>query len=150
VGERVRLQGGGLAGSVEGVVTSLGLLYTTLASRDGPVMVPNSILLGSAAVPMTEPTDVELRARLRPSVTPEMVERLLRETITTPMRGAPRVTLEEVDGDALVVRIGATPERPSDGPRLASDLLAAVTSRLVNRSQEMNEHGDRDPAPHGS
>ena len=31
VGERVRLQAGGVGGSVEGIVSSLGLLYTTLA-----------------------------------------------------------------------------------------------------------------------
>ena len=34
VGERVRLQGGGLAGQIEGVVSSLGLLYTTFAQGD--------------------------------------------------------------------------------------------------------------------
>ena len=70
VGERVRLQGGGLAGSIEGVVSALGLLYTTFASRDGPIMVPNAVVLSVAVVPLTEPTDVELRARLRPNVTP--------------------------------------------------------------------------------
>ena len=142
VGERVRLQGGGLAGSIEGVVSALGLLYTTFASRDGPIMVPNAVVLSVAVVPLTEPTDVELRARLRPSVTPESVERMLRETITTPMRGGPRVTLEEVDGDSLVVRIAATPATPADGPRLASEVLAAVTSRMATRSEEMVANGN--------
>ena len=140
VGEPVRLQGGGLAGSVEGVVTTLGLLYTTLVSRDGPIMVPNAILLAAAVVPLTEPSAVELRARLRPDVTPEEVERQLRERIATPMRGAPRVTLEELDGDALVVRISATPVHPSHGPRLASELLATVTAEMITRS---GDHGDR-------
>jgi small conductance mechanosensitive channel len=143
VGERVRLQGGGLAGSIEGIVSSLGLLYTTFASRDGPIMVPNAVVLAVAVVPLTEPTAVELRARLRPSVTPEDVEKTLVAEISTPMRGAPRVTLEEVDGDALVVRISATPARPSDGPRLASELLGAVTARMVDRSEEANARGDR-------
>lgn len=59
--------------------------------------------------------------------------------IGTQMRGAPKVTLEEVDGDALVVRIAATPARPADGSRLASELLSAVTSRMIAR-------GDDDPA----
>ena len=139
VGERVRLQGGGLAGSVEGNVSTLGLLYTTLASRDGPILVPNAVVLSVAVVPLTEPTAVELRARLRPSVSPEDVERMLRETVRTPMREAPRVTLEEVDGDALVVRISATPGRPSDGPRLASEVLSAVTSQMVNRYEESKD-----------
>ena len=147
VGERVRLQGGGLAGSVEGVVSTLGLLYTTLASREGPLMVPNAVVLSVAVVPLTEPTGVELRARLRPNVTPEDVERALRERIDTPMRGGPRVTLEEVDGDSLVVRIAATPEHPVDGPRLASEVLGAVTSQMVNRNdQEMGSREDREPA----
>jgi small conductance mechanosensitive channel len=124
-------------------VSSLGLLYTTFASRDGPIMVPNAVVLAVAVVPLTEPTAVELRARLRPSVTPEDVEKTLVAEISTPMRGAPRVTLEEVDGDALVVRISATPARPSDGPRLASELLGAVTARMVDRSEEANARGDR-------
>ena len=36
VGERVRLQAGAVGGSTEGVVSSLGLLYTTLARGRGP------------------------------------------------------------------------------------------------------------------
>jgi small conductance mechanosensitive channel len=148
VGERVRLQGGGLAGSIEGVVSALGLLYTTFASRDGPIMVPNAVVLSVAVVPLTEPTDVELRARLRPNVTPEAVERMLRETITTPMRGGPRVTLEEVDGDSLVVRIAATPATPADGPRLAGEVLSAVTSRMATRSEELVAHGNDESAAH--
>ena len=43
------------------------------------------------------------------------------------MRGPPSVTLEEVDGDDIVVRVRAAPERPGDGPQLASEVLAAVT-----------------------
>jgi hypothetical protein len=113
VGERVQLQGGPLAGTVEGVVSSLGLLYTTLARGDDAIMVPNSV--------------VELRARLRPGITPIDVDHVLRDSVQTPMRGPPSVTLEEVDGDDIVVRVRAAPERPSDGPRLASEVLAAVT-----------------------
>jgi small-conductance mechanosensitive channel len=129
VGERVRLQGGGLAGSVEGAVSSLGLLYTTLASREGPLMVPNAIVLSVAVVPLTEPSDVTLRARLRPGVTPADVERLLQERITTPLRGKPRITLEELDADSVVVSLAATPQRPTDGPRLASEVLSIVGSQ---------------------
>ena len=54
------------------------------------------------------------------------VEQRLRETITIPIRGAPRVTLEEVDGEEVVVRIAATPEDPRDGPRLAGAVLATA------------------------
>jgi small conductance mechanosensitive channel len=50
VGDRVRLQGGPLAGQVEGIVSSLGLLYTTFATEEGPMMVPNSVVLNVAII----------------------------------------------------------------------------------------------------
>jgi small conductance mechanosensitive channel len=129
VGERVRLQGGGIAGQIEGVVSSLGLLYTTFAQGDDHVMVPNSVVLNVAIVPLREPDSVDLRARLNADVTPLEVQELLEETIQTPVRDRPHITLEEIDGDEVVLRISATPERPSDGPKLASEVLEAVASQ---------------------
>jgi small conductance mechanosensitive channel len=126
VGERVRLQGGGLAGTVEGVVSSLGLLYTTLASGDDAIMVPNSVVLNVAIVPLREPDGIDLRARLRPGLTPLDMQEMLQRQIETPMRDTPRIALEELDGDEVVVRITATPEHPTDGPRLASEVLEVV------------------------
>jgi small conductance mechanosensitive channel len=134
VGERVRLQGGPLAGTLEGVVSSLGLFYTTFASGADPIMVPNSVVLAVAVVPLREPAGVDLRARLRPGVTPMDVEERLREAIAIPIRGAPRVTLEEVDGDEVVVRIAATPENPTDGPRLAAAVLATAAGLARDES----------------
>ena len=131
VGERVRLQGGGLAGTVEGVVSSLGLLYTTLASGDDSIMVPNSVVLNVAIVPLREPDGIDLRARLRPGLTPLDVQELLQNEIETPMRDVPRIALEELDGDEVVVRISATPERPTDGPQLASEMLEVVGAQTV-------------------
>ena len=131
VGERVKLQGGGLAGTVEGVVSSLGLLYTTLASGDDSIMVPNSVVLNVAIVPLREPDGIDLRARLRPGLTPLDVQELLQSEIETPMREIPRITLEELDGDEVVVRISATPERPADGPRLASEVLEVVGAQTA-------------------
>jgi small conductance mechanosensitive channel len=129
VGERVKLQGGGLAGTVEGVVSSLGLLYTTLASGDDAIMVPNSVVLNVAIVPLREPEGVDLRARLRAGLTPLDVQQMLQRAIDTPMRDAPRIALEELDGDDVVVRITAVPEHPSDGPKLASEVLDAVVAQ---------------------
>jgi small-conductance mechanosensitive channel len=126
VGERVRLQGGGIAGQIEGIVSSLGLLYTTFAQGDDQVMIPNSVVLNVAIVPLREPDAVDLRARLASGVTPLEVQQLLDESIETPIRERPQIVLEEIDGDEVVVRISATPERPSDGPRLASEVLEAV------------------------
>jgi small-conductance mechanosensitive channel len=126
VGERVRMQGGPLAGSIEGVVSALGLMYTTLASGEDAMLVPNSVILNVAVVPLREPSGVELRARLRPGLTPRDVQDHVEDTVTTPLRGAPRVTLEEVDGDEVVVRVAATPEDPADGSQLAVEVLKAI------------------------
>jgi len=126
VGDRVRLQGGQIGGQIEGVVSSLGLLYTTFASGEDSIMVPNSAVLGVAVVPLREPEGVDLRARLPADVAPSEVQALLQENVRTPMRDVPRILLEELDGDDVVVRIQATPEKAIDGPKLAAEVLAAV------------------------
>src|SRR5829696_3045226 len=87
VGERVRLQAGGLAGETEGVVSSLGLLYTTLARGEDRIMVPNSVVLGAAVVPLREPQALDVRVKLRRGMKPSDVQRLLRETVTVALRG---------------------------------------------------------------
>jgi small-conductance mechanosensitive channel len=48
VGDRVRLQGGPLAGQIEGIASSLGLLYTTFTTDEGSILVPNSVVLNVA------------------------------------------------------------------------------------------------------
>lgn len=48
VGDRVRLQGGPLAGQIEGIASSLGLLYATFATDEGSILVPNSVVLNVA------------------------------------------------------------------------------------------------------
>src|SRR6478752_2516656 len=123
VGERVRLQGGPLAGQVEGTVSSLGLLYTTFATGDDSIMVPNSVVLNVAILPLREPEAVNLRARLRAGMSPGDLQEILEKSLQTPLRDAPRITLEELDGDEVVVRIAATPLVASQGRQLASELL---------------------------
>jgi small-conductance mechanosensitive channel len=125
VGDRVRLQGGPIGGQMEGIVSSLGLLYTTFASGEDRMLVPNSVVLSIAIMPLSEPDSVNLRARLEPGVRPTHVQGLLEEQITVPTRSSPHIVLEEVDGDEVVVRIEASPQVPSDGPRLADEILAA-------------------------
>jgi small conductance mechanosensitive channel len=131
VGERVRLQGGGLAGTLEGTVSSLGLLYTTLFSGEDPIMVPNSIVISSAVVPLREPGGIDLRARLRPGVTPVEVQELLQERVETPVRDSFRISLEELYGDGVVIRIAATPLRSSDGAKLATEVVEAIAPETV-------------------
>ena len=126
VGDRVRLQAGGLAGQIEGVVDSLGLLYTTLEQERDSIMVPNNVVLTAAIVPLRDPAAVDLRARLRPDVRPSDLQALLEESVQTPTRSEPHISLEEVDRDEVIVRIAATPLSESDGPQLADEVLAAI------------------------
>ena len=126
VGDRVRLQAGGVAGQLEGVVTSVGLLYTIFAQGEDSMMVPNSVVLSAAVVPLREPAGVDLRARLRPDVLPSDVQALLRSHVRTPTRDVPNIALEEIDAEEVVLRISATPENESDGPRLADEILSAI------------------------
>jgi small conductance mechanosensitive channel len=127
VGERVRLQGGPLAGQIEGTVSSLGLLYTTFATGEDSIMVPNSVVLNVAVLPLREPEAVNLRARLRAGMTPGDLQEILERSLQTPLRDAPRITLEELDGEEVVVLIAATPRVASQGRLLASELLSVVS-----------------------
>ncbi len=126
VGERVRLVGGALAGHQEGIVSSLGLFYTTLVSGADRILVPNSMLLNLAIVPLREPERVELRARFKADTTPSEVQEMLSRAVSVPTRYAPHIALEELDHDEVVVKIVATPMNPADGARLAGEILNAV------------------------
>ena len=89
-------------------------------------MVPNNVVLTAAIVPLREPASVDLRARLRPDVRPSDLQALLEESVRTPVRAEPHISLEEVDRDEVIVRIAATPVSESDGPKLADEVLAAI------------------------
>jgi small conductance mechanosensitive channel len=128
VGERVRLQAGAVGGSVEGIVSSLGLLYTTLARGEDRILIPNNVVLAAAVVPLREPDSVDVKVRLKSGVRPSQVQAILDDQIGTPTRSPAAVLLEEVDGDELVVRVQATPERATDGARLADEIIAALSS----------------------
>jgi small conductance mechanosensitive channel len=145
VGDRVRLQAGGLAGQIEGVVASLGLLYTTFGRDGDSVMVPNNVVLTAAIVPLREPAAVDLRARLRPDVRPSDLQALLEENVQTPVRSEPHIALEEVDRDEVIVRIAATPVKEADGPQLADEVLAAIGA--VTRLDEDGDEPAVDRAP---
>jgi small-conductance mechanosensitive channel len=126
VGERVRLVGGALAGSLEGTVSSLGLFYTTLSQGADRLMVPNNVLLSLVVVPLREPDKVDVRARFPRDASPRQVEQRLLRAITVPTRYRPSVSLEEVDEDGVVLRVNATPLRPEDGSQLADEVLEAL------------------------
>jgi small conductance mechanosensitive channel len=126
VGERVRLTGGATAGSIEGIVGSLGLFYTTVIEGQNRTMIPNSVVLQLAISPLREPERVELRARFDAGVTPAEVQQMLERAITVDTRRRPDVTLEELDREEVIVRISATPQHPADGAQLAAEVIDAV------------------------
>jgi small-conductance mechanosensitive channel len=132
VGDRIRLHSGATAGRIEGTVAGLGLLYTILRRGGGdPIMVPNSVVLGSAVEPLHEPAKVDLLARFPREVKPSAVQEIIQQRITVPTVDRPHIELEEVDGDEMLVRIEATPKTDTDGPKLADEVLAAVAQTRV-------------------
>jgi small conductance mechanosensitive channel len=126
VGERIRLQGGPVGGEAEGVVGQLGLFYTTLVSGADRIMVPNGVVLQSAVTPLREPERVELRARFDAGTSPREVQQMLEERISVPLRYPPHIAVEELDRDDVVVKIVSTPLNPSDGAKLAEEVLTGV------------------------
>ena len=126
VGERVRLVGGVLAGSLEGTVASLGLFYTTLTQGADRLLVPNNVLLNLVVVPLREPDRVDVKARFPADASPRGIEERLLGAITVPTRYRPNVSLEEIDGDGVVLRVNATPLRSEDGSQLAEEVLEAL------------------------
>jgi small conductance mechanosensitive channel len=128
VGERIRLQAGAVGGSVEGIVSSLGLLYTTLARGEDRILVPNNVVLSAAIVPLKEPDSVDVKVRLNSGIRPSHVQALLDDQVQTPTRSKATVLLEEIDGEDLVVRVQATPERALDGAKLADEVIATLAS----------------------
>lgn len=126
VGERVRLVGGALAGSLEGTVSSLGLFYATLVQGADRLQVPNSVLINLVVVPLREPPKVDFRARFSLEASPRRIEEQLLAAIRVPTRYPPNVSLEEVDEESVVLRVSATPLRPDDGSQLAEEVLTAL------------------------
>lgn len=126
LGERVRLQAGAVGGSIEGVVSSLGLLYTTLARGDDRIMIPNNVVLAAAVVPLREPDAVDVKVRLGSGVKPSHVQAILDQNIETTTRNPPSVLLEEIDGDDVIVRVQATPDHREDGAQLADEIISAL------------------------
>lgn len=126
VGERVRLTGGPMAGSVEGTVSSLGLFYISILKGQDRMMIPNSIILNLAVEPLREPDSIDLRARFDSHTGPAMVQDMLRQAITVPTLRPPRIELEEVDRDEVVLRISATPVDPADGAKLAEQVVSVT------------------------
>ncbi len=146
VGERVKLIGGAYAGTVEGIVGSFGLFYTTLISGADRMMVPNNMLLTSVVTPLREPERVELRARFGDSTSPRQVQDVLEDVIDVPLRYPPHIAVEELDREEVIARIVATPVNPADGGKLAEEVLAGVRRANGSDAHDRNGNGSKTPA----
>ena len=137
VADRVRVQGMGI--NTEGTVASLGLFYTTLLDGSDRILIPNSVLMSIAVIPLHEPEPVRVTANFEsPHVTPASLQAALEERITVDLIRRPEVTLEEIETDGVKrFAITASPERRHDGAALAADVLEAVTA--------YGGEGDTDP-----
>ena len=124
VGDRVRFAGFGM--DVEGTVAAHGLLYVTMHDGDDLVLVPNNTALTMSVRPIREPAAVDMLARLAPDVDPEEIQERLGDCLSVETRDAPHVSLEEYDGDEVVVRIKAVPRDSGQGAALAREVLHAV------------------------
>jgi small conductance mechanosensitive channel len=126
VGDRVRLSGGQVTGTIEGTISTLGLFYTGIARHGERVMIPNSVVLGATVVPLHEPEGIDIKARFDSHVSPSRIQDMLDHAITVPTLRRPSIWLEEIDRNEVVVRISAAPADPDDGPKLAEEILSVT------------------------
>ncbi len=147
VGERVRFQAGAVGGQIEGIVSSLGLLYTTLAQGEDRIMVPNNVVLSAVVVPIREPESVDVKVRLGRGIRVSQVQDILDDSVKTPTRRKAQVLLEQLDGDDVVVRVQATPDRADDGARLADEIIDALASVTGEHPVVVNDGGEDGAEP---
>ena len=145
VGERIRLQAGAIGGIHEGVVSSLGLMYTTLARGADRIMIPNVQVLAAVVVPIVEPSAVDVRVRLSAGIRPSQVQQILDENIRTATRSRATVLLEEIDADDVVIRVQATPEHADEGAQLADEIISALAS-VTGEHEVVDSEDDGTPA----
>jgi len=141
VGDRVRLSGGQISGTIEGTISALGLFYTAIARHGERVMIPNSVVLGATVIPLHEPEGIDIKARFDSHVSPSRIQEMLEHAITVPTLRQPAIWLEEIDRNEVVVRISAAPVDPDDGPRLADEILS-VTRGSFEMPLPETEPGD--------
>lgn len=138
IGERVRFQGGNLAGQLEGTVVSLGLMYLEMTDGPNRVMVPNAAALACAVTPLRDVDAVDFEAKLRAGAKPSEVQQLLDTHVTVDTRGKPHIDLRSIHDDEVIVRITATPADPDEGWLLADQVIAAIDG--VTREALTAEH----------
>jgi small-conductance mechanosensitive channel len=130
IGDPVRVQRSTI-GPIEGVVSSIGLLYTRIHQGLETVVVPNNLLITAAIVPLRQAQPIELRARLTHDVKPSDMQRLIQSEVSTPTGQGPEVNLEEIDAEQVTISIRATPVWTRDRQKLSEEILSAVSDLAV-------------------
>ena len=92
-------------------------------------MVPNSVLLQLAVEPLREPERVDLRARFDAGVSPARIQQRLEQAITVPFAIRPTSRWRRSTATTSCCGSSATPERPSDGAKLAEEILSIARGR---------------------
>ncbi len=141
LGERVRLYAGAI-GQQEGTVSSLGLLYTTLTRGANRIMIPNTLVLAAVVVPIREPPPVDVRVKLQPGVRPSQAQAILDSQLRSETLGLPKVVLEEIDGDAVYIRVQATPEDGDESARLADEIIQVLAAVTGDHPVVQDAHAD--------
>jgi small conductance mechanosensitive channel len=126
IGDPVRVQRSTI-GPVEGVVSSIGLLYTQINQDLETIVIPNNLLITAAIVPLKQTQAVELRARLTHEVKPSEIQDQIQSEVSTPTGQGPEINLEEIDADQITIFIRATPVRARDRQKLSEEILSAVS-----------------------
>ena len=99
--------------------------------------MPNNVVLSAVVVPLREPEAINVRVHLNTGVRLAQAQEVLAANVTTPTSRQPRLLLEEVDGESVIVRVQATPEHHADGARLADEIIAALTEVTGQHAVEL-------------
>ena len=118
VGERVRLQAGAVGGTDRRRSSARSACSTRRwrRARTGS-WCPTTSCCRPSWSRSGSPTPVDVKVRLAPGSARARSRRSSTTRSKTPTRGTAAVLLEELDGDDVVVRVQATPDRPDDGAR---------------------------------
>jgi hypothetical protein len=68
---------------------------------------------------------------------------MIEGSVSIKMRNPPKILLEEVDDDEVVVRISATPLLSTEGSKLTDEILA-VLAGVTRKAGAASGGGDRD------
>ena len=86
------------------------------------------------------------KARFGAETSPRQVQQMLEQSVSVPLRYPPHIAVEELDRDDVVVRIVSTPSNPSDGAKLAEEVLAGVRGTDADGHRDSNGNEGPEPA----